>query len=301
MKEDNYEMQMEVYVNEVYAETYIKQIYENINYYPIEFIVDLPNKNGIQFADFEVEIGDKKVKSKVIAKEKAEEKYSDTISSGNTGIYSEYNKNLDKYIIHLGNIEPNTKVNFTSHFLQNIISNDLNYLFRLLDQLPLPVNNVNFQNEYNNKIKIHFQTSSPLTIIDQNIQGDNLKIKNKFNEDRTKYEMELISKGIIKNNNYRYSIFSTNNNYIGKFPELSFMFQTHDYKEPRLYKQYDPKNNETTYLLSFFKTIHDENDNNKDKIIKTSPGLYYFVIDQSGSMSGYPMSLVIKTLKVFMQ
>ena len=302
MKESCYEMQMEVYVNEVYAETYIKQIYENINSYPIELIVDLPNKNGIQFADFEVEIGDKKVKSKVIAKEKAEEKYSDAISSGNTGIYSEYNKNLDKYIIHLGNIEPNTKVYYTSHFLQNIISNDLNYLFRVLDQLPLPASNANFQNEtYYNKIKIHFQTSSPLTMIEQNIQGNNLKIKNKFSEDRTKYEIELISKGTIKNNVYGNSLFSSNNDYIDRFPELSFMFQTHDYKEPRLYKQYDPKNNETTYLLSFFKTIHDENNNNKDEITKTSPGLYYFVIDQSGSMSGYPMSLVIKTLKVFMQ
>ena len=203
MKECNDGIQMEVYVNEVYAETYIKQIYENTNSYPIELIVDLPNKNGVQFADFEVEIDDKKVKSKVIAKEKAEEKYSDAISSGNTGIYSEYNKDLDKYTIHLGNIEPNTKVYFTSHFLQNIISNDLNYLYRVLDQLPLPLSNTNFQNNetYYNKIKIYFQTSSPLTMIEQNIQGNNHTIKNKFSEDRTKYEMELISKGNIRNNN----------------------------------------------------------------------------------------------------
>ena len=110
MKGTNNDVLMEIYVNEAYAETFIKQTYENIYSYPVELIVDLPKKNGVQFVDFEVEINDKKVKSKLISKEKAVEKYSDAIASGNTGIYSEYNKELDKYIIHLGNIEPHTNV-----------------------------------------------------------------------------------------------------------------------------------------------------------------------------------------------
>ena len=301
MKEENYSNQVEVYVNEAYAETYIKQIYENTYENPIELTVDLPNKNGVQFADFEVEINDKKVKSKLIKKEKAEEKYSDAISSGNTGIYSEYDKKFDKYIIHLGNIEPSTKVYFTSHFLQSIISNDLNYLYRVIDQFPLPKNNNSlFSPISEHKIKIYFQTSSPITILEQKTQGSDFTIKNRFQEDRTKHEIELIGKSTISysNGNSLFDLAKEQNN---KFPELSFIFQTQDYKKPKLYKQYDPKNNETTYLLSYFKTINDENNYNNDKVIKSYPGLYYFVIDQSGSMSGYPMSLVIKTLKVFMQ
>jgi hypothetical protein len=86
-------------------------------------------------------------------------------------------------------------------------------------------------------------------------------------------------------------------------PLLSFEFQIEEYKRPKLYKQFDPKNNETTFLLSYFKTILDpENVNyNQNDIIKSFPGLYYFIIDQSGSMSGRPINLVIQILKVFMQ
>ena len=56
-------------------------------------------------------------------------------------------------------------------------------------------------------------------------------------------------------------------------------------------------------MLSYFKTILDpENPNyNENDIIKSFPGLYYFIIDQSGSMSGRPIQLVKQTLKVFMQ
>ena len=80
---------------------------------------------------------------------------------------------------------------------------------------------------------------------------------------------------------------------------ISFEFQIEDFEKPKLYKQYDPKNEETTYLLSYFKTNY-ENDNNND-INRCYPGLYYFIIDQSGSMAGKPMKIVIQTLKVFMQ
>ena len=339
MKVLNNDVQIEAYANEAYAETFITQVYINTDFNPVEFSVDLPNKIGVQFMDFEVEIKDKKVKSKLIAREKAEEKYSDAISAGNTGIYSEYNKQYDKYIIHLGNIQPNTKVYFKSHFLQSLISNDLNYLFRLMDNFPFPSsNNWNYQqnNNINYKIKINFQTSSPLTIFEQKINGNNPIIRNRFNEDKTKFEMELYIKGQNQNkdnynnssifnynqNNYNNpSLFHTNNapsifnynqnNYNNNNSSLfnsiqnnnnnsliSFEFQIKDYKKPKLYKQYDPKNDETTYLLSYFKTINNEENND---FTRSFPGLFYFIIDQSGSMAGRPIKLVIQTLKVFMQ
>ena len=141
MEKSSDDIQIEVFVNESYAETYINQIYFNSNSIPVELSVELPNKKGVQFVDFEVEIEDKKVKSKLITKEKAEEKYNDAIASGNTGIYSEYDKNLDKYIVHLGNIKQNSKVIFKSHFIHNLISNDLNYFYRLIEHLPFPKNN----------------------------------------------------------------------------------------------------------------------------------------------------------------
>ena len=293
--------QIEVYANEAYAETFIKQIYFNNYQNNIELSVELPNKKGVQFVDFEVEIKDKKVKSKLITKEKAEEKYTDTIAQGNVGIYCEYKNDLDKYIIHLGNIEPNTKVYFKSHFMQSIISNDLNYLFRLMDHFPFPkFGEVGYKTSDNYKIKINFQTSTPITISKQKIEGDNIIIKNIFLNDKTKYEIEIDLKTKINNNSnyYSNSLFSgINNNSL----LVSFEFQTKDYKQPKLYKQYDPINDETTYLLSYFKIINNnDNINRQIEIEKSFPGLYYFIIDQSGSMSGKPISLVIQTLKVFM-
>ena len=291
--------QIDVFVNESYAETYINQTYFISNSNPVEFSVELPNKKGVQFVDFEVEIQDKKVKSKLITKEKAEEKYNDAIASGNTGIYSEYDKNLDKYIIHLGNIQPNTKVHFKSHFLQNLISNDLNYFYRLIGQLPFPKSNYfNKSDKINCKVKVFFQTSFPITTLEQKVEGDNPTIITRFNEDKTKYEIELLLE--LKNPNNYFGLFADPQSYNQKH-SASFKFQMKDFKKPKLYKQYDPKNDETTYLLSYFNIINDEENKNTKGINKSFPGLYYFVIDQSGSMAGRPIELVIHTLKVFMQ
>jgi hypothetical protein len=56
------------------------------------------------------------------------------------------------------------------------------------------------------------------------------------------------------------------------------MFQTENYNVPKLYKQYNPLNDETSYLLSYFKI-----NNNKDKNIKapsSSSNMYYLLINE---------------------
>jgi len=163
-----------------------------------------------------------------------------------------------------------------------------------MDHFPYPSYD-SYQKTINSyKIKINFQTSSPITILEQKINADNPTIRHRFNKDKTKYEIELFFKKTIKQQNiYNYE-YNQND-----FPLISFEFQIEDFEKPKLYKQYDPKNEETTYLLSYFKTNY-ENDNNND-INRCYPGLYYFIIDQSGSMAGKPIKIVIQTLKVFMQ
>ena len=301
------ETQIEAYVNEAYAETYINQIYFNNNNNPVELAIDLPNEKGVQFLDFEVEIKDKRVKSKVITKEKAEEKYSDALAEGNTPIYCEFNKEENKYIIHLGNIEPKTKVIFKSHFHQRIISNDLNYIYQLMNHFPFPRKS-QYENYINNnakdliKLRVVFETSSPILTLEQKVNGENGLIKSRFSEDKTKYEIEMEIKEKIDNTYRTSSLFSSynNENYKKYLPLVSLEFQIEGYNKPKLYKQYDPINNETSFLLSYFK-IKENQDDNQNNITKSYPGLYYFIIDQSGSMSGKPIKLVIQTLKVFMQ
>ena len=62
-------------------------------------------------------------------KEKAKEKYTDSISEGNTGILSSYNENNLTYDVKIGNILPKEKTELISYFFQKITSNDMSYEF----------------------------------------------------------------------------------------------------------------------------------------------------------------------------
>ena len=112
------ETELDTKVNEFYAKTIVTQKFVNYEESPIELkiIVNQKMENFI-FSSFICRIGDSiKVKSKIIKKEKAEEKYTDTISSGNSAIYVIYD--YEKIVINMGNIPPKTKVIFISEFIQ---------------------------------------------------------------------------------------------------------------------------------------------------------------------------------------
>lgn len=84
------------------------------------------------FNSFTAQIGDSiKVKSKIIKKEKAKEKYTDAIAEGNAAIFA-YSEE-SRFTIHMGNIPPENEVilyliqNFLVSSIKMIIIN-LNYL-----------------------------------------------------------------------------------------------------------------------------------------------------------------------------
>ena len=108
-------------VNEVISTTSVTQKILNDTDNPIEVEVFIKkNLDNIIFSSFDAQIGDStKIKSKVIKKEKAEEKYSDSISSGNAAIFTYFDENdKNKIIVHIGNIPPKQELIFTSEFLQ---------------------------------------------------------------------------------------------------------------------------------------------------------------------------------------
>ena len=51
-----------------------------------------------------------------MAKEKAEEKYSDAIASGNVGIISRYEEDDKTYSVNIGNLKPKKQVKLDSIF-----------------------------------------------------------------------------------------------------------------------------------------------------------------------------------------
>ena len=79
---------IETELNEFYAKTNITQFYQNTLNSPIELILRFPYNSNVQFSKFNLELNDNKIISKVIDKEKAEEKYNDAIANKKVGAIS---------------------------------------------------------------------------------------------------------------------------------------------------------------------------------------------------------------------
>ena len=123
-------------INEVFALTELTQYFINSLDDPIELIVSFPIKEEINLNKFIIQIGDKKVTSKVMEKGDAEEKYDNSISSGNTGFLGKYDNEEKSYSINVGNINPKEKVKLKSFFIQNIGTQDMSYEFIIMEKYP---------------------------------------------------------------------------------------------------------------------------------------------------------------------
>ena len=101
-------------VNELFAKTTVTQKFTNPTDNPLELKIYVYKKEGLIFSEFFCQIGYSiKVKSKVIKKEKAEQKYTDSIASGNAAIFvSDDPNNENRIIINMGNIPPKNDVIF---------------------------------------------------------------------------------------------------------------------------------------------------------------------------------------------
>ena len=136
---------VEIYskVNEVYIKTLVTQKLKNESENPIELKIYIYKIRNRIFSSFSAKIGDSiEVKSKVIKKSKAEEKYTDSISSGNAAIFvSNDSYNSNRIIINMGNIPPKQEVIFKSEFIQFVESSN-SYEFELFRNLPIFIGKV---------------------------------------------------------------------------------------------------------------------------------------------------------------
>ena len=103
-------------VNELFIKTSVTQTIENNSENPIELKIYVYKKESCIFSSFSAKIGDSVlVKSKVIKKEKAKEKYIDAISSGNAAIFvCDDPENENRIIINMGNIPAKEELTFIS-------------------------------------------------------------------------------------------------------------------------------------------------------------------------------------------
>ena len=228
------------------------------------------------------------VKSRVIKKEKAEVKYTDSISSGNAAIFiSEHD---GKIIINMGNIPSKEEVIFISefiHFTKKSAGGDSDlYEFEIMKNLPI------FKGKdkifYKNKIKgkINIKTRNKILNIRKGFNyfvSCYKIIEEKYlNEDKNEY--------LILYENYK------NFNSNKKSDETTILFDT-NYTEPLAFLQKSSKLKEENYLIQC--KIKDLIDKKEKEIF---PELYIFLIDQSYSMyDGDKFEIIKEALELFLQ
>ena len=309
MEENKYETTtMNIKINEVYAETEIIQYYKNTLKSSIELSIKLPILKNCQINKFIMTMDNKVVISKVLEKEKAMNKYTDSVSSGNFAFVSNYDENdTNYYSICLGNIPKSKELTLKSYYIQNITFNDLSYSFSLMENFPYFIYEDNSEKDKDKDVhsvknkningKINLETLSKLTRLVILNKTQYNKVEKKYSDENKKCEINF-----SKTNSSKYDI------------PLSLLFRTEKMNEPKLYYQIDSIRNfnyisfNYTPLLVELKQINsneiDEDENIKYESfeeLEDIPSLFIFLIDQSGSMSGTPINLVSKALLLFLQ
>ena len=358
-------------INEVFATSEVVQYFTNHLNKAIELTVSFPLKHEIQLTKFIITIGNKAVISKVLSKEKANEKYTDAIASGNTGILSSFNETFSNYTINIGNVLPNEKVKLTSIYNQMITSQDMSYEFSFIEHYPCFVFDGKKAESKRVEGKFILNTKSKITrlispLMDQAAEksttfevifsdnytqatinfNKNMEIEEMIQAPKTRKRTINPSRPLppallrgqrpilvgrqIQNQPINNIIINNtvNNNKPAQFPGLrnrftslnyfSFLFRTEKMNIPTLYSQYDPETKETAYCLNYvycsknLKNIpvpeKPDQDNKvsyyekyQENLINETPGLFIFLVDQSGSMRGNSISLVKKALNLFIQ
>ena len=271
----------DIEVNELYAKIDITQTYRNISNTSLEIKIKLP-KTKNELVKFTAKINEEKLfQSKVLDIEKAKEKYTDAISSGNTGLIA-YQSDDDFTVINIGNLLYDDILELTTTYYQllskynNKSILDLNFDYPCFldcnfNQINTDINNIEiFSN-------IRFNTFYNLT----NVNIDNLSSK--------QYSKE------IDKNSGKYSI--SYNEKINKIIPIKIIFESENNEKNLLFIQNNEKFKETSYFLNY-KIPEEITETKMD--INQDPILFIFVLDQSGSMRGTPLDLVKTSLKIFL-
>ena len=302
-------------INEIFAKTELIQEFQNPYEDSIELEIIFPINRDINLSKFEISMNEKKVVSRIMEKEKAEEKYTDTIAKGNTGFLGQYSNDMKSYCVNIGNLNSKEKITLKTIYNQSISSYDMSYEYIIMNNFPSFIFNSKDKEETKeNKIEIIYNIDitacSKITRLFTNFKNkENINIT--YNEDYTKskishrMEQDLSNKIIYEN--------KINDD------ELHILFRTKDINKPTLFYQYNPFLKKHSYSLNYLyssdkitelidipeKPIENDVESFYEKylsnIASEEPALFIFLVDQSGSMSGNAINVVIESLLIFIQ
>ena len=283
-------------VNELFIKTSVIQKIENNSENPIELKIYIYKNESCIFSSFSAKIGDSiLVKSKVIKKEKAEEKYTDAISSGNSAIFvCDDPSNENRIIINMGNIPSKEELTFISEFIQPTESSN-SYEFELFRNLPILVGNNAIYKNASIKGKVEIKIKNKICKIEKEILSKNLNIieEKYLNEEKNNYLIKYEYNNLENLNKNSFSNI-INSEYYNYIPSSKIYFDLEN-KEPIIFSQKSIKDKKEKAYIIQYKNI------NKSEDLKLYPALFIFLIDQSGSMSGNAIKVASKALLLFLQ
>ena len=296
-------------INEIYSKTIVKQRFKN-NFLPsLELRAYFFKKKNLIFSSFSAKIGDSiTVKSKIIKKEKAEEKYVDSLSSGNVAIFvSEDPSNENLIVINIGNIPPLKDLIFISEFIQYTESSE-NYEFEFFRNLPILVTFLGgssfFPELSSLKGQIDIKTKNKIIKIEKAILSEKINIlEEKYldeinkNNYLVKYEYNNINKKFSRSPDFDDLKSIDELDYI---PSSKIYFELEKNEPLILIQNYLLYKDEKCYNIQY-KFIEKKLEEKISKNLNLNPALFIFLIDQSGSMDGNPIKVAKKSLLLFIQ
>ena len=276
-------------VNEFFCKSMVTQKFTNPLENPLELQIFILQKKDMIFSSFNCKIGNSlNVKSKVIKLEKAEQKYTDAIASGNAAIYvKQINEN--KILISMGNIPPKNEVIFISEYIHSMEPNK-KFEFELYRNLPIFMGkdyNIIKNVELNGTVNI--KTQSKIINIEKIILMKNLNIISEQYENDNKY---IIKYEILELPSFSWSMIDKE--YIPS-SKIYFNVEQNDHLSLVQESILDPN----LEIYSIQCRLTKKNSVKNKEII--NPSLFIFLIDQSGSMSGYRMKVASQALILFLQ
>ena len=272
----------DVEINELYAIIDITQTFINKSDSSVEIKIRLPETKN-KLLKFMAKINDEKIiQSKLLEIEKAKEKYTDSISSGNTGLIA-FQSDDEFCVINIGNLYPNDFLELTTTYYKLLSKYNNKYILNLDFGYPCYLDN-NF-NEIDDNLN-NFEIRS-------NIRFNTFSIINNVNIENVKSDKYI--KEIDKNTGKCQIIY---NEKINNITPIKIMFESENTEKNILFCQYNKNLNNTSYFLNY--KFPKEIVEFKKKINQEETILFIFVLDQSGSMEGRPLNLVKTSLKIFL-
>ena len=282
-------------VNELYSKTIVTQKFNNMKNTPIELKIYVNKKDDCLFSSFSAKIGDSiSVQSKVIKKEKAEIKYTDSISEGNSAIFvCNDPDNENRIIINLGKIPPEEKLTFISEFI-NFTESSESYEFELFRNLPVLNGNNDINSASSIKGQVEIKTKNKINKIEKKILSENISItEEKYLDEENKNNYLIKYEYNLSSSYHRYSKID---NYL---PSTKIYFDLEFNEKPIVFTQNSSFHNKEKCYIIRYRNISKKSDNTEE--LKLNPSLFIFLLDQSGSMSGTSIKVASKALLLFLQ